>query len=145
PAAPDAARARAVALPRGTANRRSPPCSARRRGSCCGWSRSLSVVPGVTPCVHFGYGGRKVGNDPRKRQRQSIPATDDDVIMSGLELAGASPEGSAQPPPDAIALGRIAGLVGDGQPHARDIVLDGNGLQRESGPASPHAARRIEE
>jgi hypothetical protein len=96
--------------------------------------------------VHFGYGGRKVGNDPGKRQTQGLAAAHEHIIMLGLELIAASLEGCAQTPLDAVALRRVAGLLGYGEPDpGLTGRVDRNRLQRKGGASGSDAARSIEE
>lgn len=79
-------------------------------------------------------GRGKLGDEPIERHRQRGAPADEYVVMSGFEAAGTSPCGLAQSTADAVALGRVALLLGDREAHAGFIEVTRCNLQGKRRP-----------
>ena len=92
---------------------------------------------------------RQLGNQTVERHAQCLAAADEHVVMLGLEASFASFHGSTKTAPDAIALRRIAGLLGDRKADAGlgDVAVVG--LQRKrrapdaAAPGDSHEFRSL--
>lgn len=68
-------------------------------------------------------GGGELGDETGKINAERLAAPDQHVVMSVFKAAGASLGGSAQPAANAIALRRVALLLGNREPQARFIDI----------------------
>jgi hypothetical protein len=86
--------------------------------------------------------------DTVERQQEGRPAADQHIVMTGAKAITEGvilrqPDGLAQPPPDAIALDRVADLFRHGETDpAWTMILPVPGLQHKGGCRDLDARRR---
>ena len=87
------------------------------------------MIIGRSGSVHAYECGTQIGNQLAKGLAQRFALTDQHIVMRGLKVTRASCHSRAKTALDAIALWRIARLLGDGEADAGIRLRRGDSLQ----------------
>jgi hypothetical protein len=84
--------------------------------------------------VHAPDGRSQIGNQLAEGLAQRFPSTDQHIVMMVAKVIGACCHSRAKAALDAIALGRIARLLGDGKANAGHRIVGWRCLQPKRRP-----------
>lgn len=76
----------------------------------------------------------QIGHQLVEGLAKGLPASDQHIIVVGSKVTRASCHSGAKTAFYAVALGRIAGFLGDGEAHPGRFIGNGRGLQSKRRP-----------